>query len=86
LSELKEAGLIKGEFNPPKIKYCIRKGGWEEAKRTMNIEVYGKQMGKALMPITIPNQSFITCLRQAGSSLGARCSVFDIQTSNFFTI
>jgi len=35
LSELKEAGLIQGEFNPPKIKYCIRKEGWEEAKRMM---------------------------------------------------
>lgn len=35
LSELKEAGLIQGEFNPPKIKYCIRREGWEEAKRMM---------------------------------------------------
>ncbi|MDX9845956.1 MAG: metalloregulator ArsR/SmtB family transcription factor [Tenuifilaceae bacterium] len=35
LSELKEAGLIQGEFNPPKIKYCIHKEGWEEAKRMM---------------------------------------------------
>jgi len=35
LSELKEAGLIQGEFNPPKIKYCIRKEGWDEAKRMM---------------------------------------------------
>ncbi len=35
LSELKEAGLIQGEFNPPKIKYCIRREGWDEAKRMM---------------------------------------------------
>lgn len=35
LSELKDAGLIQGEFNPPKIKYCIHKEGWEEAKRMM---------------------------------------------------
>ncbi len=35
LSELKDAGLIQGEFNPPKIKYCIRKEGWEEAKGMM---------------------------------------------------
>lgn len=35
LSELKDAGLIQGEFNPPKIKYCIRREGWEEAKRMM---------------------------------------------------
>jgi DNA-binding transcriptional ArsR family regulator len=35
LSELKEAGLIQGEFKPPKIRYCIRKEGWDEAKRMM---------------------------------------------------
>lgn len=33
LSELREAGLIQGEFNPPKIKYCIRQEAWEEAIR-----------------------------------------------------
>ena len=33
LSELKNAGLIQGEINPPKIKYCIRKEGWNEAKQ-----------------------------------------------------
>lgn len=31
LTELREAGLIQGEFNPPKIKYCIRQEAWEEA-------------------------------------------------------
>jgi len=35
LNELKEAGLIQGEFNPPKIKYCLKKENWEEAKRMM---------------------------------------------------
>lgn len=35
LNELKEAGLIQGEFNPPKIKYCLNKENWEEAKRMM---------------------------------------------------
>lgn len=35
LSELKDAGLIQGEFNPPKIKYCINRKAWEEAKRMM---------------------------------------------------
>lgn len=30
--ELKEAGLIQGEYNPPKIKYCLNKENWEEAK------------------------------------------------------
>lgn len=32
LKELKEAGLIQGETNPPKIKYCINKENLEEAK------------------------------------------------------
>jgi ArsR family transcriptional regulator, arsenate/arsenite/antimonite-responsive transcriptional repressor len=33
LKELKNAGLIKGEINPPYIKYCIDKDNWEEAKK-----------------------------------------------------
>ncbi len=32
LKELKEAGLIQGEINPPYIKYCINRENWEEAK------------------------------------------------------
>ncbi len=32
LKELKDAGLIQGEINPPYIKYCINKSGWAEAK------------------------------------------------------
>ncbi len=32
LKELKEAGLIKGELKPPKIKYCINKENWKKAK------------------------------------------------------
>lgn len=30
LKELREAGLIKGEVNPPKVKYCIDPDGWTE--------------------------------------------------------
>ena len=33
LRELKEAGLIQGEINPPYIKYCINMEGWSEAKK-----------------------------------------------------
>ena len=40
LNELKEAKLIQGEFNPPKIKYCLKKENWEEAKRMME-EFFG---------------------------------------------
>lgn len=32
LSELKNAGLIQGEIMPPKVKYCINKENWIEAK------------------------------------------------------
>ena len=36
LKELKNAGLIQGELNPPKIKYCINKENWEKAKILFN--------------------------------------------------
>lgn len=32
LAELKKAGLIQGEINPPYIKYCINRENWEEAQ------------------------------------------------------
>lgn len=32
LKELKFAGLIQGEINPPYIKYCINRENWEKAK------------------------------------------------------
>ena len=32
LKALKDASLIQGEINPPKIKYCINKENWEKAK------------------------------------------------------
>lgn len=33
LKELKDAGLIQGEIEAPRIKYCINKENWEEAQR-----------------------------------------------------
>ena len=33
LSELKEAGLIQGTIEPPKVKYCINPENWKLAKR-----------------------------------------------------
>ncbi len=33
LTELREAGLIQGEFNPPRIKYCINKESRDEVQR-----------------------------------------------------
>lgn len=32
LKELKKAGLIQGEINPPYIKYCINRENWDEAR------------------------------------------------------
>lgn len=32
LKELKDAGLIQGEIEAPKIKYCINKENWNEAR------------------------------------------------------
>lgn len=32
LKELKDAGLIQGEIEAPKIKYCLNRNNWEEAK------------------------------------------------------
>ena len=35
LKELKVAGLIQGEINPPKVRYCINKENWRLAKKLM---------------------------------------------------
>ena len=35
LKELKKAGLVKGEINPPYIKYCINRENWEEAQEML---------------------------------------------------
>jgi len=32
LKELKDAGLIQGEIEAPKIKYCLNKENWMEAQ------------------------------------------------------
>ena len=32
LKELKDAGLIQGEIEAPKIKYCLNRQNWEEAR------------------------------------------------------
>lgn len=33
LKELKEAGLIQGEVETPKVRYCINRQNWEKARR-----------------------------------------------------
>jgi predicted transcriptional regulator len=37
LKELKYAGLIQGEINPPYIKYCINRENWASAKILLEI-------------------------------------------------
>ena len=32
LKELKEAGLIQGEIQAPRIRYCINRRNWEQAR------------------------------------------------------
>ncbi len=32
LKELKDAGLIQGEIETPKVKYCIHRANWEKAQ------------------------------------------------------
>lgn len=33
LKELKDAGLIQGEIEPPKVRYCINRENWDVAKQ-----------------------------------------------------
>jgi DNA-binding transcriptional ArsR family regulator len=35
LKELNDAGLIQGEIEAPKIKYCLNQENWNEAKTLM---------------------------------------------------
>ena len=41
LKELKDAGLIQGEIELPKVKYCINKENWKLAK-----ELFGEFFGQ----------------------------------------
>jgi ArsR family transcriptional regulator, arsenate/arsenite/antimonite-responsive transcriptional repressor len=33
LKELKECGLIQGDVMPPRVKYCVNRKAWAEAKK-----------------------------------------------------
>ena len=33
LKELKNAGLIQGEIEPPKVKYCLNRDNWKLAQK-----------------------------------------------------
>ena len=44
LKELKDAGLIQGEIETPKVKYCINRENWEQAKELFNTFLAEKEM------------------------------------------
>lgn len=37
LKELKDAGLIQGEIETPKVRYCINKENWEKAQNFFSV-------------------------------------------------
>lgn len=37
LKELKNAGLIQGNINPPKVKYCINNENWQTARKALKL-------------------------------------------------
>lgn len=45
LKELKDAGLIQGEIEAPKVKYCINRENWEIA-RLMFADFFGQPLCK----------------------------------------
>jgi len=47
LKELKDAGLIQGEIETPKVKYCINSDNWEKAK--IYFDVFFKSNTKKLI-------------------------------------
>lgn len=46
LKELKDAGLIQGEIKAPRIKYCLNKENWEEAKVLLGLFFENNQTDK----------------------------------------
>jgi predicted transcriptional regulator len=44
LKELKDSGLIQGEINPPRIKYCINQENWNQAKLLFNVFLADKSL------------------------------------------
>ena len=43
LKVLKDAGLIKGEIETPKIKYCLHAENWKKAENLMNSFLENRQ-------------------------------------------
>ena len=45
LKELKDAGLIQGEIETPKVRYCINRENWELARRMFS-RFFGQNLCK----------------------------------------
>ena len=54
LAELKDAGLIQGSIEPPKVKYCINQENWEKAQK-----LFQQFFNKGI--IKIDNKENISC-------------------------
>ncbi|NTU53665.1 MAG: helix-turn-helix transcriptional regulator [Chlorobiaceae bacterium] len=48
LKALLEAGLIQGEINPPKVKYCIHRENWNKARTLFGEFFAGETCGGCL--------------------------------------
>ncbi|HLP06038.1 MAG TPA: winged helix-turn-helix domain-containing protein [Paludibacter sp.] len=46
LKELKDAGLIQGEIETPKVRYCIDRANWEKAQSYFE-QFFSLQHGKS---------------------------------------
>lgn len=55
LKALKDAGLIQGEIEPPKIKYCLNQEAWNEARALLD-GVFN-QAGKFTKPSLITQRN-----------------------------
>lgn len=47
LKELKDAGLIQGEIEAPKVRYCIHRENWEMARKLF-ADLFGLFDGKEM--------------------------------------
>lgn len=59
LKELKDAGLIQGEIETPKVRYCINKENWELARKLFAafLEIVNVQEHRA-----VDNSTFLRIL------------------------
>jgi DNA-binding transcriptional ArsR family regulator len=55
LKELKDAGLIQGDVMPPRIRYCINKDAWKEAKEIFSVFFEKSQIefGDVMKPLIV---------------------------------